>query len=76
MNAGTEGGTKCCFWLVIFEMLLVAKFLGGIFLGKVLKGREALRWGGVGWITVRQGGVGIVRGEAWFEQWWSLLIYC
>lgn len=64
MNAGTEGGTKCCLCLVIFEMLLVAKFLGGIFLGEVLKGREALRWGGVGWVTAHQGAVGIVRGEA------------
>ena len=64
MNAGTAGGTKCCMCLVIFEMLLVAKFLGGIFSGEVLKGREALRWGEVGWVTVRQGGVGIVRGEA------------
>ena len=63
MNAGTEGGTRCCLWLVIFEMLLVAKFLVRIFLGEVLGGREAW-WDGVGWITVRQGGMGIVRGEA------------
>ena len=75
MNAGTEGENKSCLRLLIVEKLFVANFFRGVFFGEVLKKREALRWEGVAWITVREGDGGIVRDEAKFEQWLSLLIF-